>query len=286
MFKRTDDDLNEEPLRIVFLSVEGNKTERQYFEYVEKYRKTIGIKATVHVHPLRRAKKDNLSAPEDVIELLEEYILLRNVDSLPELLKDQIPKKYSDEFVAKYIKGELNDPVLKSSFEKELTEAGYDIAYNTFLKDFRGKDDIFGVLIDRDYKSHSVQQMKSLVDECTRKKYKVYISNPLFEFWLLLHLIDINDLSNEDFIKINNNETVSDRHTYTSKMVSDIAGHSKSISEDKFKNFYLPNIDKAINQSKKLEHDINKLIGNENSPRDKKGAVGSNIFELFELLRN
>lgn len=35
MFSRMDDDINEQPLRIVFLSVEGNKTERQYFDYVE-----------------------------------------------------------------------------------------------------------------------------------------------------------------------------------------------------------------------------------------------------------
>ena len=32
MFSRMDDDINEQPLRIVFLSVEGNKTERQYFD--------------------------------------------------------------------------------------------------------------------------------------------------------------------------------------------------------------------------------------------------------------
>ena len=34
MFSRMDDDINEQPMRIVFLSVEGNKTERQYYEYV------------------------------------------------------------------------------------------------------------------------------------------------------------------------------------------------------------------------------------------------------------
>jgi len=35
MFVRADEEIKESPLRVVFLSVEGNKTERQYFEYIE-----------------------------------------------------------------------------------------------------------------------------------------------------------------------------------------------------------------------------------------------------------
>jgi len=38
-----------EPKRIVFLSVEGTKTEVQYFRYVERFRKDLGISAIVHV---------------------------------------------------------------------------------------------------------------------------------------------------------------------------------------------------------------------------------------------
>ena len=56
MFTRKDEEVKELPLRIVFLSVEGNKTERQYFEYIEKYRDKLGIKTAVHIHPLQRAK--------------------------------------------------------------------------------------------------------------------------------------------------------------------------------------------------------------------------------------
>lgn len=64
MFERPEE-LNEEaPLRIVFLSVEGNKTEQNYFEWVEKYREKLGIKARVHVHSLRRSKKDTFTSYE------------------------------------------------------------------------------------------------------------------------------------------------------------------------------------------------------------------------------
>lgn len=38
------------------------------------------------------------------------------------------------------------------------------------------------------------------------KDYKIYITTPLFEFWLLLHLVDIKSLSKEQLecIKVNN----------------------------------------------------------------------------------
>lgn len=45
-----------------------------HFVWIEKYRAHLGIKAQVYVHSLRRAKQDNLRAPEHVLELLEEYI--------------------------------------------------------------------------------------------------------------------------------------------------------------------------------------------------------------------
>ena len=37
LFKRLDDDSKEMPLRIVFLSVEGNATEVDYFKHVEEF---------------------------------------------------------------------------------------------------------------------------------------------------------------------------------------------------------------------------------------------------------
>lgn len=287
MFSRIDDEVDELPLRIVFLSVEGNKTERQYFEFVEKYRKKLGINAAVHVHPLQRAKHDNLSAPQDVLELLEKYLVIRKKDELPERLRRVIPEEYSEEFVNSYLNAELDSKDEKvNAFEVILAEVGYDVVYNKFLREFKGENDVFGIVLDRDYKSHTVLQMQKIVKECNCKQYKVYITTPLFEFWLLLHLVDIKSLSEEELkcIKINNG--VSEKHTYTSKRVSDIAGHSKSISDKVFKEFYLPKIDYAIKQAKALNVNINELIGDNQSDEAKMGKIGTNLHELFELLRS
>ena len=286
MFSRSDDEIDESPLRIVFLSVEGNKTERQYFEYVEKYRVNLGIKASVHVHTLQRAKRDNLSAPQDVLELLEEYLLIRKNEGLPERLRKIIPEEYSEDFVSSYLNSKLDPKDDKvRAFETELEKAGYDVVYNNYLREFKGENDVYAIVLDRDYKSHTVWQMQNIVKECTDKGYKVYITTPLFEFWLLLHLMDISSLSDEELELIKVNDAVSEKHTYTSKMVSDIAGHSKSISDKVFQEYYLSNVDLAIDQAKVISGNIDELIGTDESDVARMGRIGTNLHELFELLR-
>lgn len=59
----------------IFLSVEGNDTEKEYFDGVSKHRVSLDINAKVDVEVLRRGKRDTNSEPQKVIELLEESLL-------------------------------------------------------------------------------------------------------------------------------------------------------------------------------------------------------------------
>lgn len=82
--------------RVVFLSVEGEVTERRYFEFVRESRETLGIKSVVEIHVLRRG--DSSSSPEKVVELLENYLEVRNNnDFLAEVDKLEL-KHYDKEF--------------------------------------------------------------------------------------------------------------------------------------------------------------------------------------------
>ena len=286
MFSRSEEENQEEQLRIVFLSVEGNKTERQYFDLIEKYRSCLKIKKAVHIHPLKRAKDDNNSAPEQVLELLEEYVELRDPQKLPKRLMDAVSQKYSYEFVKQYLNKELERTKDVEDFELLLEEAGIDLAYNLFLQDYTGNDDIFGIVLDRDYKNHSVEQMKRIVDECRNNEYRCFISTPLFEFWLLLHLVDVKSEYSKNMREIMLNEKVSDKHTYTSKLVSEIAGHAKGISEAVFRKFYLNKVDYAITQANSnFATGLDDLIGNDTSDDSRCGKIGTNMPELFKLLR-
>ena len=60
---------NRDVKRVVFLSVEGNVTEPQYFGYVKAFQ---GIKSVVELHVLQR--QDTSSSPFKVLELLENYL--------------------------------------------------------------------------------------------------------------------------------------------------------------------------------------------------------------------
>ena len=77
VYEREDEAQKIFPEKRIFLSVEGNATEKEYFVGVSKNREKMGINAEVDVEVLRRGKKDTNSAPQQVIELLVEYIRLR-----------------------------------------------------------------------------------------------------------------------------------------------------------------------------------------------------------------
>mgnify|MGYP000624439433 FL=1 len=287
MFSRPEEIFPETPLRIIFLSVEGNVTEQNYFSWLEKYREKLGIKTGVHVHPLRRGKRDNFSAPAQVLELLEEYIEIRESDILPDRMRKVIPTKYTDAFVQQYMKDpDSVDKDKKEQFEMLLKQVGIDLEYQFFVKEYQGQDDLFGVVIDRDYNTHTVMQLNEIRKQCIEKGYHFFITTPCFEFWLLLHLVDVKKQYKGDMQKFRDNEKKTNKHTFTSFQVSEHAGHSKKISEKIFRQYYLNHIDYAISQTKKsFSTDVEELIGTDETEDSKKGKLGSNLPELFKLLR-
>ena len=287
MFSRPEEIFPETPLRIIFLSVEGNVTEQNYFSWLEKYREKLGIKTGVHVHPFRRGKRDNFSAPAQVLELLEEYIEIRESDILPDRMRKVIPTKYTDAFVQQYMKDpDSVDKDKKEQFEMLLKQVGIDLEYQFFVKEYQGQDDLFGVVIDRDYNTHTVMQLNEIRKQCIEKGYHFFITTPCFEFWLLLHLVDVKKQYKGDMQKFRDNEKRTNKHTFTSFQVSEHAGHSKKISEKIFRQYYLNHIDYAISQTKKsFSTDVEELIGTDETADSKKGKLGSNLPELFKLLR-
>ena len=71
-----------------------------------------------------------------------------------------------------------------------------------------------------------------------------------------------------------------------SSEVSRIAGHSKKISENIFKKFYLYKIDYAIKQAtEQFCTNLDQLIGNTENEDSEYGMLGSNLTDLFSLLR-
>lgn len=259
--------------RVVFLSVEGEVTERRYFEFVRESRETLGIKSVVEIHVLRRGNSS--SSPEKVVELLENYLEVRNNnDFLAEVDKLEL-KHYDKEFIHKYLEApDTIDVKEKRQFEGFLKEEQLDLTYLLFLNKFKGSDngenDVFGIVIDRDAGNHSPENMARIFDECDEKGYRCFLTNPRFEFWLLLHVADVKSEYPDELEKMLdfNDETV-DKH------LLEKTGGGKKIQRKTFDTYFLPNIDTAIERANGLCTSRNKLLD----------QLGSTLGELFELLR-
>ena len=155
VYDREDEKQKILPEKRIFLSVEGNATEKEYFDGVSKNREKIGINAKVDVEVLRRGKKDTNSAPQQVLELLEEYIRLReqNEDDILKEISEQFKEQYSLEFIKKYLENPSQIPKKQRNlFVTELKKIGYDINYRKYLRKYNKELDEFAVLIDRVHK--------------------------------------------------------------------------------------------------------------------------------------
>lgn len=264
------------PEKRIFLSVEGNATEKEYFDGVSKNREKIGINAKVDVEVLRRGKNDTNSAPQQVLELLEEYIRLReqNDDDILKEISEQFKEQYSVDFIKKYLEDPKQIPKKqRNSFVTELKKIGYDINYRKYLRKYNKELDEFAILIDRDIQTHSKDTMVDCIKHCQDKGYKCYIANPCFEFWLLMHLADINKEFGEHLEDIKQNPKISAQHTFVSKAVSERGHHGKS--GIRFATQYMPKINQAIDQAKKYASNEEELIDN----------IGCNLWKLMEELK-
>lgn len=267
------------PKRIVFLSVEGSVTERKYFSFLQKYREKLGINAVVQIETLSRSG-DTRGNPESVMGLLEEYLDLRGEGILPTdvetVLRDAGASNYSLEQIEQYLNGELEG---KNSYQLEqaLRLAGIDINYQKFLVERVGEEhnDIFAIVIDRDSRSNPEEILRELQRKCKEKGCYCFLQNPCFEFWLLLHVCDVAVEYKDKLDDILKNEKCSEQHTYVSRELSKRARHTKRISEQKFKDLYLPNIDTAIDRSEGFEQSEEGLLQ----------KIGTNLPKLFCLLR-
>ena len=137
-----------EPKKVFFLSVEGNTTEKAYFQGVSSYRKQLGISAEVNVEVLRRSSKDTNSAPQQVIELLEEYIRLRNTENIESDIPKDLINKYGIDLIKQYIDNPDEIPnKTRRKLVTDMQKKGYDINYRKYCQTYKTDSDEFGILI-------------------------------------------------------------------------------------------------------------------------------------------
>lgn len=124
------------------------------------------------------------------------------------------------------------------------------------------------IIVDRDKQSFTDSQYDVLLEAEKNNEIKFCITNPCFEFWLLLHFSDCTEY---DKILLVNNEKIGNR-TYIEKCLMEKLGGSYSKTRLKFQDNYKDRIRIAIENSKKYSLIIKEL----------KEKIGTTIGLLIE----
>lgn len=130
------------------------------------------------------------------------------------------------------------------------------------------------LIVDRDRDSFQSKPDKNqytyVLKKCREKGFGLYVTNPCFEFWLLLHFDEVFRLDRDRLLK---NPKVGKKKRYAEKELCKIyPGYGKSSyqAED-----LVENIDRAIRNEKKFCEDLSQL----------EKTVGSNLGKLIEEMR-
>ncbi len=121
-------------------------------------------------------------------------------------------------------------------------------------------------IFDRDSESFTSEQWDSVLEICNKEQFDLYITNPYFELWLLLHC-DLQDIAIEHIIQ---NEKVSNNKNYIEHILSQKIDHFNK-SKLRFEQF-VDGIKNTAENSKLFETDLAKL----------KDTTGCNLTKLFE----
>lgn len=132
------------------------------------------------------------------------------------------------------------------------------------------RDDELWMIIDTD----RWKNIEDMVLECQKQENMfVAVSNPCFEFWLLLHIKDISEYSLKEMELILQNRKVSLNRNYVDTKIVEILGsYNKSNPKPEL---YIPTIESAIRQAKKLN------LSDENYPK----SLGSFVYKIVEKLK-
>ena len=299
---------SDEALKKYFLVYEGSDTELIYFDAVNSMRENIGINPLIELIPIIRSySEEGWSNPKKIldriIENLEEskaerisyetllnrmmdYFYETKVITTSKVLAKNMWKTMIHvcaEKLQKSLQAEVEDIETDCNAILELLKQEYDVTHvvsdiSDIIKDggltyAEGFEQIC-LIIDRDKESFLAtpenNQYGYVVEKCKEKGFQLCITNPCFEFWLLLHFDEVFELDTEKLLE---NPKVTSKRRYAEQKLRIIYPKYKKSSYQAEE--LVGDIDKAIQNEKEFCEDV---VGLENS-------VGSNIGRLIEKMR-
>lgn len=83
--------------------------------------------------------------------------------------------------------------------------------------DLDRRDELW-MIIDRDRNRNNIEKYYQLCQ--TQNNFFLALSNPCFELWLLLHLKDLKEFTEEELLEIETNKKINRTRTYIKKLLS------------------------------------------------------------------
>lgn len=296
---------SDEVKRKCFFFCEGEETEPIYFAKLKDLQDKVGISALIELVQIEKTKGERWSNPKKMIDAL--CLDLSDKPTYNSLINAMVDSLYMDDYLNCHIEKIKEFEKLLSSFirddlKSEETDIVEDIQKTIqksldFFKRERPKIcniimnnvgeilknyeitfdkeiDFLCLVVDRDEKSFTDSQFDDVYNTCQKNDFKFLISNPNFEFWLLLHFDNVIKLDPE---KIKKNEKINPGSKSSIRYIPNEL--RKNLGKYK-KNKYdaeslLLNIDKAIRNEKRFCESLPEL----------KEQIGSNIGLFIEKLR-
>lgn len=287
-----------------FLVYEGKETEAIYFETIESFREKIGISPLIEVVPIIRSySEDGWSNPHKILKRMIQNIEEMQTGEISyETLLNWIMAYFQENGVL-----ERNRPLAKSYWNSmvKICKDRMKVELSTIVenlpdacesivgilqKEQKAENVIFDIptiindssltysqdidkiclIVDRDKDSFTEKQYKEVYKQCISKKFGFYVTNPCFEFWLLMHFDDVDELNVE---MLNENPKITSKRRYCEhELRKRVPGFIKSKYDA---TLFVDNINKAIENEKLFCEDIGDL---ENS-------IGSNIGILISEMK-
>lgn len=127
------------------------------------------------------------------------------------------------------------------------------------------------LIVDRDRKSFKLRQYNEVVTKSEEENYSLFVSNPCFELWLLLHYSDLKEYRKQELLENKKNGS----RSFVSACLKDKLKGSYSKSNLNFNRDFMNNIDIAVKNSQIYEQNLVKLENN----------LGTNIGLLIRELK-
>lgn len=304
--ERTRISKEDRTIKKYFLVFEGNRTEEIYFNAINELKDKIGINPLIEIISIERTyTEEGWSNPKKILEqLLKDLEEIENgkisyktlVDKIIEIIMEdekissKILKEISSEKMIENIKNDIEsldnivenveedcefllNMIIKKLF---LTIEEIPNILETVLKNIENKQitysediDKMCLIVDRDKKSFKEEQYNYVKEECKKKNFKLYVTNPCFEFWLLLHFDEVHLIDKEELLE---NKRASSKVRFVESELKKYFPYNKNKYNAEL---LIEKIDLAIENEKKFCENIEEL----------KDKLGSNIGLLIKELK-